>query len=300
MEGSPQCLNSHGPETPPVSKPLIIASLITGSFCAIEIAGGFWARSLALLADAAHTGIDLIALGGALFAQAASVRPPDIRRTFGYKRMEVLAALGNGVALLVVTGMILREAFLRLLAPHDVYGPGMLAVALLGLAANLGSGFILFAPSRTNINMRGAFLHVASDALGSMAALVASCAIIWWHVPKADPMASIAISIGIVATALWLLKDSFHILLEGAPGHLDIEEIRRALASFQGVREVHDLHLWSLSPGNEAMSGHLVVEKGRDTDAILTLAARLLDQRFKIRHATLQIEGSPDGAKEVK
>jgi cobalt-zinc-cadmium efflux system protein len=264
-------------------------AITSGLFC-IELLGGWWTGSLALIADAAHVGIDLIALGMTLFAAVASRRPPDTKRTFGYKRLEVLAALGNGVALWVATGIILREAYARVLFPLPVAGGEMLAIAGLALACNATSGTILYASSRHNINIRGAFLHVVSDTLGSLAAMAAALIIIKTRFYQADAFASVAICCGIVLTSFWLLRDSVHILLEGAPSHLDIEEIRSSLAALSGVKEVHDLHLWSLTQGSESMSGHLVVEPGRDRDEVLNLGRELLKQRFGLSHVTLQIE----------
>ncbi|MBI3551846.1 MAG: cation transporter [Elusimicrobia bacterium] len=266
------------------------AFVITGTFFVIELFGGWWTGSLALIADATHVGVDLIALGMTMFAAVASRRPPDSKRTFGYKRLEVLAALGNGVALWVATGIILREAYGRLQFPLPVAAPQMLAVACAGLVCNGTSGAILYASSRKNINMRGAFLHVVSDTLGNVGSMAAAAVIIKTRWYQADAVASVAICVGIVLTSFWLLRDSIHILLEGAPSHLDLEEIRRALGELSGVKEVHDLHLWSLTQGSESMSGHLVVDAGRDTAAVLNEGTELLKEKFGLSHVTLQIE----------
>lgn len=270
--------------------PLSKAFAITASFFVIELAGGLWTRSLALVADSMHMGVDVIALGVGLFAAKMSERPPDAKRTFGYKRVEVLAALANGVGLLVATGVILNEAWHRWHAPQPVLVLPMLGVALLGLASNTASGVLLYEHTH-NINTRAAFLHVVSDALGSVAAIVTGTLIYFtgWH--KADPLAGVLICVGIVVNSLWLIRDSIHILLEGAPPHLDIEEIREALAGVPGVSEVHDLHLWSLSKGSESMSGHLVLEPGRQPGEALRAAKALLLERFGLSHVTLQLEG---------
>lgn len=263
---------------------------ITGVFFLVELLGGWWSGSLALIADAMHLGVDLISLGLTLFAAVISRRPPDARRTFGYKRLEVLAALGNGVALWIATGVILREAYARLEFPMPVAAPAMLAVACLGLVCNTASGAILYSSSKKNINMRGAFLHVMSDALGSLGAIAAAVVIMRTRWYQADAIASALICMGIILTSFWLLRDSIHILLEGAPAHLDLEEIRAALAGLSGVKEVHDLHLWSLTQGSESMSGHLVVEPGRDFGEVLKEGTALLKEKFGLSHVTLQIE----------
>ncbi len=281
----------HPPETPPAPvKALSLVFAMTGTFFLFELFGGWWAGSLALIADAMHMGVDLIALGMTLFAAVMSRRPPDAKRTFGYKRLEVLAAMANGAALWVATGIILREAYARLEFPLPVAAPQMLAIAAAGLICNSISGAILYSSSRKNINMRGAFLHVMSDTAGSLTAMISAVVIMRTRWYQADAIASVAICVGIVLTSYWLLRDSIHILLEGAPAHLDLEKIRQALEGLSGVKEVHDLHLWSLTQGSESMSGHLVVEAGRDSADVLREAAVSLKENFGLSHVTLQIE----------
>lgn len=280
----------HPPQSPSSLRALTAAFSLTAFFCLVELIGGWWTGSLALISDAIHMGVDMIALGMALFAAAASRRPPDDRRTFGYKRVEVLAALGNGVGLWVATGIILREAYARFGFPMPVAAPQMIAIAVIGLACNLTSGYILYSSSQDNINLRGAFLHVAADAMGSVIAIIAGLVIFKTHWYEADAVASACICVGIVLTSYWLLRDSIHILLEGAPPHLDLEEIRASLAGLPGVKEVHDLHLWSLTQGSESMSGHLVVEPGCDSTSVLKAGTGLLNDKFGLSHVTLQIE----------
>jgi cobalt-zinc-cadmium efflux system protein len=275
-------------------RPLTGAIALTGTIFVAELAGGWWTGSLALMADATHMAVDLLGLGLSLFAALLSRMPADPKRTYGYRRVEVLAALGNAIALMVATGFILREAYGRWSFPTPVAAGPMTAVAALGLLCNLASAAMLWNASRGNLNLRGALLHVLADAAGSVGALLAGL-IIWktrWY--QADALVSIAICFGIVFTAFWLLRDSVHILLEGAPPHLDLEEVRSALSGLDGVREVHDLHLWSLTRGQEAMSGHVVVVPGRDAADVLKAGRDLLRERFGLEHVTLQIEKEED------
>ncbi len=271
-------------------RPLGIAFAMTAVIFVAEIVGGWWTGSLALLADAAHMGIDLAALGLGLAATHFSRKPPDSRRTFGYQRVEVLAALANAVSLLVVTGMILREAFLRWLNPTPVLAIPMIAVAVVGLACNATSGMLLYGASRENINLRGVFLHVISDLLGSLGVIAGGLVMLATGWQGADPIASVLICGIVIFTSVMLFRDSVHILLEGAPTHLDLDEIRAALSGLPGVREVHDLHLWSLSKGSESLSGHLVLDAGGEQGAVLKAGTELLRARFGLNHVTLQIE----------
>ena len=284
-------MECEAPPAPEKSvRSLYFVLALTGFFFFIELLGGFWTGSLALLADAMHMAVDLIALGMTLFAAHVSRRPPDAKRTFGYQRVEVLAALGNGVWLLVAMGIILHEAYLRFSHPSPVLAGPMLAIAAVGFLCNLVSGFVLFSAGKENINLRGAFLHVAADAFGSLGAMGAGAVILKTGWTRADPVASAIICCAIIVTSVWLVRDSVHILLEGAPAHLDLEHIRASLAALAGVKEVHDLHLWSLTKGSESLSGHLVVEPGRDPAGVLKAGTELLNERFGLSHVTLQIE----------
>jgi len=276
-------------------RPLTGAIALTATIFAAELLGGWWSGSLALIADATHMAVDLLGLGLRLFAAILARRPADPKRTYGYRRVEVLAALGNAVALMVATGFILREAWARWTFPTPVAAGPMLAVACLGLVCNLGSAALLWS-GRKNINLRAALLHVLSDAAGSFGAILAALLILATRWYEADALVSALICFGIVLTAFWLLRDSVHILLEGAPAHLDIEEIREALAALDGVREVHDLHLWSVTQGQESMSAHVVVEPGRDSAQVLKDGRALLAERFGLTHTTLQVETEAGGA----
>ena len=277
-------------------RPLTGAIALTAVIFCAELAGGYWSGSLALMADATHVAVDLLGLGLSLFAAMLARLPADPKRTYGYRRVEVLAALGNAVALMVATGFILREAWARWQFATPIAAGPMAAVAALGLCCNLGSAAILWRASRGNINLRAALMHVLSDAAGSVGALLAALVILKTRWYEADALVSALICVGIVFTALWLLRDSVRILMEGAPPHLNLEEIRAALGGLDGVKEVHDLHLWSLTQGQEAMSGHLVMAAGRDSGVLLKAGRALLAERFALTHVTLQIE--PEGDPE--
>jgi cobalt-zinc-cadmium efflux system protein len=237
-----------------------------------------------------HMAVDLLGLAMTLVAAYFSSRPPDAKRTFGYQRLEVLAALGNGVGLWIATGILLREAWSRFGFPTPVAVPEMLVIAVLGLFCNIVSATILYSSSRDNINLRGAFLHVVSDGVGSVGAIIAGLVMLRTRWYQADAVASVLICGGIIFASFWLLRDSIHILLEGAPAHLNIEEIRQALSALPGVKEVHDLHLWSLTQGRESMSGHLVVDTDCDAQSVLKSGREMLRSRFGVSHVTLQIE----------
>jgi cobalt-zinc-cadmium efflux system protein len=280
----------HGDREDRGIKPLTGAMALTAVIFLAEVAGGWWSGSLALIADATHMAVDLLGLGMSLFAAMLSRMPADPKRTYGYRRVEVLAALGNAVALMVATGFILREAWARWIFPTPVAAAPMLGIAVLGLFANLGSAFMLWRSSRGNINLRGALMHVLSDAAGSVGAILAGLVILATRWYEADALASALICGGIVLTSLWLLRDSVHILLEGAPAHLDLEEVRAALQALDGVSEVHDLHLWSVTQGQEAMSGHLVLAAAREAAPVLKAGQQMLAEKFGLTHVTLQLE----------
>jgi cobalt-zinc-cadmium efflux system protein len=262
---------------------------LTLAFTAVEVVGGLLAGSLALLADAGHMMTDNLALGLALAAARFARRPPDPARTYGYQRAEILAALVNGVALVVVCLFIAWEAWERLLSPPEVDTPLMAAVAAGGLVVNFVAARILHG-SHHGLNVRAAYLHVLGDLLGSLAVLAAAllAAAFGWR--WADPVAGALICVVIVFSSTRLVLDSLNVLMEGAPGNLDTEEIRRCLLGVGGVAEVHDLHVWSLGGGTPLLTAHLVVDHSRAPAEVLRDARGSLDARFGITHATLQVE----------
>ena len=263
---------------------------LTLAVLVIEVAGALLSGSLALLADAGHMLTDAGGLALALFAIWIAARPPTPEKTYGYYRAEILAALVNGAALLVVAGGILVEAYRRLLAPPDVLAAPMLAVAAVGLVANLGCAWLLRADAGASLNVRGAYLHVLGDALSSVAVLAAGLVLLATGWALADPLASVAIALVLVPRTWALLRQAVNILLEGTPAHLDLAEIEAAIREVPGVRRVHDLHVWTLTSAREAMSAHVVVDDVGESERLLDALHAVLHARFGIDHTTIQLE----------
>ena len=282
---------AHRHSTPgrTASRTLAIVLGITAVYALAELVGGLMANSLALLADAGHMATDIMALSLALLAAWSARRPPDPARTYGYRRVEILAALFNGVALIVIALFILNEAWQRLANPPQVAYGLMAAVAAGGLVVNVVGAWLLHS-QRKGMNMRGAYLHVLGDLLGSVGALLAAglmAAFGWFW---ADAAVGFVIGGVIVYGAARLVLDSVNVLLEGAPAHLDTEEVRACLAGLEGVSDVHELHLWSLGGDAPLLSAHLVLDHSRPPARVLRSATSLLEQRFGIDHSTLQTE----------
>ena len=258
-----------------------------------ELVAGFAFRSLALLADAVHLLTDVTGLALAAFAVVLMTRPATSRHTYGMLRVEVLAAQANALILLAVAVWVFVEAMRRLAHPANVSGGGVLVVASLGLVVNLGSAWLLHRAGTKSLNVRGAFLHLAADALGSLGAIVAAIVILIWGNHRADPVASILISGLVVWAGLRLLRDTLNILMEGAPSDMDASEVERALVGQPNVRDVHHLHVWDLASDTPALSAHVVlIGEPSMHDAQLEgerIKAMLLE-RFGIEHATLELE----------
>lgn len=258
-------------------------------YAVAEVVGGWLSNSLALLADAGHMLGDVMALTLALLAAWSARRPADTSRTYGYQRVEILAALFNGVALIVVALMILREAWGRVGTPPEVDFRMMGGVAFGGLLVNLVAVRLL-GGHQHGLNMRAAYLHVLGDLLGSIGALVAAGLIAAFGWKLADPVASAVIATIIVVSAVRLVLASVNVLLEGAPAHLDTDEVGRCLAEVAGVGGVHDLHVWSLGGDLPLLTAHLVLDHSVSPDRVLRAASQALAERFAITHATLQVE----------
>jgi cobalt-zinc-cadmium efflux system protein len=277
-----------------------IALALAAGYMAAEIVGGLWSGSLALLADAGHMFSDAAALSLALFASWVASRPSGLRWTYGLARAEILAALVQGAGLGVVAILVLLEAFERLAVPHPVHGLGMLIVAAGGLLVNGLALWVLGHGRHDSLNMRGAWLHVLSDALGSVGALAAGLSVWQFGWTWADPLASIVICALILFSAWKLLRDAVDVLMEAAPRDLDLERIQTALEGLPAVAHVHDLHVWTIGSGETSLSCHLVVSGEPVPDGLLSDACTLLTTRFGIGHATVQIEpegfaGAPEG-----
>ena len=276
----------HVRELAAVRTGLFLASVL----CLTEAVGGYLTNSLALVSDAAHVLGDVGALGLTLFALWVGTRPASESKTFGYHRAEILAALVNGVILWVVGILIVLEAWHRLQAPPAVAGPGMLAVALVGLAVNAFVARRLREHQGHSLNLRGAYLHVLSDLLGSIGAAVAGVVIVVGDWRPADALASLLI-VGLIVFGSWaLVREAVDVLMEAVPAHIDVETLRLALERVPGTDEVHDLHVWSLTTGRYALSAHAVVNGAAGDDAILAAMADLCAREFQIEHVTVQIE----------
>jgi cobalt-zinc-cadmium efflux system protein len=290
-EASYHCI--HRPARAESRKALRWALGLTLAFVAIEAVGGFVARSLALLADAAHMLTDAAALGLSLFAAWIATRPAGAGKTYGYYRYEILAALANGGLLLAVTGGIVLEAVERLQHPAAVRADVLLGVAGLGLVANVVALTVLHRARGESLNVRGAYLHVLSDLAGSVGAILAG-AVIWatgWNV--ADPLISIVLAALLLVGAWRLVRSSVDVLLEAAPRHVDLPRLEQAIAAVPEVRGVHDLHVWTVSSGIVAMSGHATVpDPARHQEVLEEIVRRV--RGFGIQHVTVQLEQSPD------
>ena len=271
--------------------PLAWALGITLVFTLVEAVGGMVAHSLALLADAAHMLMDAAALAVALFAAWIARRPASGVRTFGWARMEILAALVNGALLLAVTVGIVWEAIRRLLHPEPIHAPLMLGVAGVGLLAAVANMAILHGGRHENLNLEGAYLHVLSDALGGVAAMAAAGIIMATGWAAADPVLSIVLSLLLIVSAVRLTWQAVDVLLENAPSHVDMAALEAAVAAVPGVERVHDLHVWTVGSGLVAMSGHAVVADATRAQGALDEINRAV-QAFGIRHVTVQVERS--------
>jgi cobalt-zinc-cadmium efflux system protein len=272
---------------------LLLTLVLAALYMVAELVGGLMAGSLALLADAGHMLSDSGALALSLFAIWIARRPANPRRTYGYYRTEILAALANAATLIGISLYIFVEAYQRLRDPRPVEGELVMWIAVGGLVVNLLGLLILHGGKDESLNVRGAWLHLLTDALGSVGAITGG-ALIWafgWY--WADPVVSALIGILVIYSAWDLLRESVSVLLEGTPSHIDLEEVRGAMLGVEGVEAVHDLHVWTITSGMDAMSGHVVVgdrHERRQSGEILAELHDMLHQRFGLGHMTIQIE----------
>jgi cobalt-zinc-cadmium efflux system protein len=289
--------HSHGAGSQNVRR-LTFALVLAALYMVAEAVGGWLAHSLALLADAGHMLSDVAALGLSLFAIRMAHKPATPQRTYGFHRTEILAALANASTLIAISLWIFVEAYHRFRNPQPVGGTVMVVISLGGLAVNLIAMRILHGGREENLNVRGVWLHFATDALGCVGGMVGG-AMVWafgWY--WADPLISVAIGLLVIYSSWALLRESLGVLLEGTPPHIDVGQVREVMLEVEGVHDVHDLHVWTITSGMEAMSGHVVLADGHDDGARGSILAQIqsdLHRRFGLHHVTIQIE-PPDFA----
>lgn len=272
---------------------LRLALLLTGSFMVVEATVGWLTGSLALLADAGHMLSDAAALVLALIAQRFAARPRTTRSTFGFRRAEVLAAFVNGMTLTAISVLIIKEAVSRWFDPVRIDAPAMLLTASLGLGVNLFVAWILMRGQKDSVNVRAAFAHVLSDALGSVAAIGAGIAALLWNFHRADPLLSGFIAILVAWSGYRIMKETAAILLEGAPPHLEVGAIERTIRETSGVVDVHDLHVWRISEHFDVLTAHVVIERGHHGTDVCKDVAAVLKDRYQLEHVTIQPEPQP-------
>jgi cobalt-zinc-cadmium efflux system protein len=279
--------HSHGNRN---ERRLLWALGLTSAYLVAEVIAGLLTNSLALLSDAGHMLTDVAALAISLIAVKVAKRPADARRTYGYHRFEILAAALNASALFVVAAFILYEAYRRWQSPPEVQSGVMLLVAVIGLAVNLAGMRILAPGSESSLNVRGAYLEVWSDMLGSAGVIVAALVIRFTGWSRVDPIVAVLIGLWVLPRSWALLSESVNVLLEGVPESLVIGDIEKAILSVQGVAAIHDLHVWSITTGKVSLTAHLNIEGDQHAEQVMRGATEVLRQRFGIEHTTLQTE----------
>src|SRR5580765_227720 len=287
--------HDHGVSADASRGPLVAALTLLGTFMLGEVVVAFAAHSLALLADAGHMLTDVGALAAALWAMHLASRPPSQRWTYGLKRAEILSAAGNGITLLVISGIVLVEATRRLLEPKpDVTGTPLLITALVGCVVNVAAASLVARANRSSLNVEGAYQHILTDLIGFVATVIAAGVILATGWTKADAVASLVVVALMLKAAAGLLRESGHILLEGTPDQINLDDVRRHLLEDDHVHDVHDLHAWTITSGLPALSAHLVVDDECFSDGH---TARLLDtvqgclaEHFDLEHSTFQFE----------
>lgn len=272
---------------------LQVTFALTFGYFIVEVVGGILTNSLALLADAAHMLTDVLGLGLALFATWISQKPATQEKTYGYYRFEILAALANAVVLFFISFYILYEAYFRFKAPPEVASVPMMMIAVVGLGVNLAGLWILREGRKVSLNVQGAFLEVVSDALGSVGVIVAGLIMLttgWYY---ADPIFSVLIGLFILPRTWKLLMQAVNVLLEGTPAHVNVAAVEQAMLKVNGVAAIHDLHVWTITSGIDALSAHVVLNQGAGSEAateILDTLNTALKREFGIDHTTIQIE----------
>lgn len=271
-------------------RPLFIAFGLTAGYMLVEFIVGFSVNSLALISDAAHMGTDVLGLGMALAAITLASRPATSQRTYGFYRLEVLAALANGILLFAVAGYVIFEAIQRFSEPPDVPGIPLLATAAIGLVINLISFRLLMAGSKESLNLKGAYLEVMGDLLGSIGVIVAAVILLTTGWAYADPIIGVGIGLFILPRTFTLTRQALRILLEVAPPNIDMTVVRADVLGVAGVVDIHDLHVWTITSGMESASGHIVIEQGADYPTVLAGVVEVLRDKHHIGHVTIQCE----------
>jgi cobalt-zinc-cadmium efflux system protein len=279
---------------------LKFALFISLAYFFAEAIAGFLTNSLALLSDAGHMMSDIGAMTLSLLAFRMAQRPATVESTYGYHRVEILVALFNGLALWLIVGVIFTAAYNRLLNPPEVQSQAMVIVAAVGLIVNIAAGMILHGSHRENLNLRGAYLHVVSDAIGSVGAIVAGSIMLstGWYL--ADPLISVLIGLLILHSSWSLIKDCLSILMQAVPKGIRLEEVRQTIEEVDGVLKVHDLHVWAVTSGIYTLSAHAVVDNGQDFHRVLNGIEETLRERFRIEHTTIQLETESREESEFK
>ena len=269
---------------------LIVVLLLTAGYMLAEAIGGWFSHSLALIADAGHMLSDVAALALSLFAVWISRKPPTAARSYGYYRTEILAALANAATLIAISVWVCVEAYRRLQSPAPVAGRVVMAIAAGGFLVNLAGMWVLSGGRHANLNIRGAWLHVATDALGNIGTVAAGAAVAYLAWAWADPAASVAIALLVCWSAWALLRESVDVLMEGTPSGIEPDRVRDSLAAVEGVAAVHDLHIWSITSGRVSLSAHIAVDGSRPDRDVLPDLCEQLREGFGITHVTLQLE----------
>jgi cobalt-zinc-cadmium efflux system protein len=268
---------------------MAIALAINVALVVAGIAGTVVFHSVALLADAGHILSDVGAIALAMFATSMAARPAKGRRTFGFYRTEILAALANGVVLVVVAVVVFIEAVMRLGTPSDVHGLGVLVIGLVGLVGNVAATVALAGGDRKDINLEAVLRHSAADALGSLGVVISGALVLAFGWDRADPIAGLVIGVLILLGSWRLITEPLDVLMEAAPAGLDVQAVGRAMAGVDGVREVHDLHVWTVTSGFPALAAHVRTDPAHDADQVRHELEHVLDERFGIEHTTLQV-----------
>ncbi|MCT4795460.1 cation diffusion facilitator family transporter [Exiguobacterium alkaliphilum] len=277
---------------------LFLAFLLIATFMVVEVVGGLWTNSLALLSDAGHMLGDAAALGLSFLAVRFGARRATPDRTFGYRRFEILAAFVNGLTLLVISIYIMIEAYKRLFSPPEIMSGGMLVIAIVGLVVNVLAAWILMRGERDNLNVRSALLHVFGDLLGSVGAITAALLILLFGWTLADSIASLFVAVLILISGYRVTRDAVHILMEGAPHEVDVVAMQNELLRVDGVNEIHDLHVWSITSNEYAVTCHVLIDETTDDQAVLHDVTNRINRFGAFERSTVQIERAPACCKE--